>query len=125
MAFPAKQLARGLLEEVKVAEDLDTVIEAFIDYLHKENNLSKWREVARALDQVWKEEYGVANVEITTAHELSKTVQDKISEKMHGASVSVAVDSTRIGGASVRIDDRIVDGTIAGHLKALKQTMAN
>lgn len=126
MANNSKQLAQALFKEIQThgADGLDAVAEAFVAYLAEKHRLSNWREVVRALDQIWKEEYGVSNVEVVTAHELSQEIKQKIESKIQGADVKVKTDPSKIGGASIRIDDRIVDGTISTRLESLKQQLA-
>jgi len=125
MKTDAKQLARGLFAEIQSRgpEELDAVTEAFVEHLTNIHELSLWREVVRAFDSIWKETYGVANVDIVSATELSKDLQKMLEEKFSGASITLHVDESVLGGASVRIDDKIIDGTISGRLQSLKQQL--
>ena len=122
MKTEARQLARGLFVEIQArgAEETDAVTEAFVAYLSLRHELSRWREVVRALDGVWKEKFGVGNVEVTSARELSKELQASIGEAFQGASVTTRVLEQTIGGMSIRIDDRIIDATIRARLESLK-----
>ncbi|KKW34964.1 MAG: ATP synthase subunit delta [Candidatus Giovannonibacteria bacterium GW2011_GWA2_53_7] len=126
MKTQAKQLARALFAEVRSreAEDLDTITEALVKHLADTHQLSSWREIVQAFDSVWKDEFGVANVNVTSATELKNDLQNKLEETFTGASVTMRVDPTLLGGASVRVDDRIIDGTLRGRLQSLKQHLA-
>lgn len=126
MKMSAKQLARGLFAEIEAhgASETDAVAEAFVAYLAERHELSRWREVVRALDVVWKEAFGVATVEIVSARNLSKELGAALEKKFAGASVTIRMDEGAIGGACVRIDDRILDGTIRARLQSLKEQLA-
>lgn len=126
MKINAKQLARGLFAEIEArgASETDAVAEAFVAYLAERHELSRWREVVRALDVVWKDAFGVATVEIVSARDLTKELGAALEKKFAGASVTLRVDKEAIGGACVRIDDRIVDGTIRTRLASLKQALS-
>src|SRR3989338_3734827 len=119
MKTNAKQLARGLFAEIQArgASDLDDVTGAFVKYLADRHELSLWREVIRALDAVWKEEFCVANVSVVSAFELPKELKKALEEKFAGVSVTSTVANDVLGGASVRIDDRVIDGTIRARLQ--------
>ena len=126
MKTQAKQLARALFAEVRSreTEDLDTITEALVKHLADTHQLSSWREIVQAFDTVWKNEFGVANVEVVSATELKNDLKKKLEEIFTGASVTVQIDPTLLGGASVRIDDRVIDGTLRGRLQSLKQHLA-
>lgn len=125
MKTSAKQLARGLFDEMQTRGALktDAVADAFVRFLADRHELSRWREVVRALDVVWKDAFGVATVEIVSARDFTKELGAALEKKFAGASVTLRVDEGAIGGASVRIDDRVVDGTIRTRLALLKQAL--
>ncbi len=127
MKTNVKQLARGLVAEIEArgASHLDDVTGAFVMYLAKRHELSLWREVVRALDAVWKEKFGVANVSVVSAFALPREVKETLEETFAGVSVTSRIEESVLGGASVRIDDRVIDGTIRARLQSLKQQLAN
>lgn len=66
--------------------------------------------------------------EITSALPLTETEQQAVKQdllaKMGGAaSVTFRVDPTILGGLIVKIGDRVVDGSVAGQLQGLRQTL--
>ena len=123
MKLSTKQLAIVLVDMAEQEEDLEKVTAAFVEYLAEQNILAKLSDIMRSIDTVWKERYGAATVTITTAHSLSTKLKKEIEKMAKGAGVSEIVDESLIGGARIRIDDRIVDGSISGHLSNLKQAL--
>jgi F-type H+-transporting ATPase subunit delta len=121
----ARKFALVLVEAVegKTEKEMEKIIGEFISYLSEQRLLAHWREIVRSLDSVWKEKYGAANVTITSAHSLSEKSRKALEKAAAGAEVIELVDPELIGGAIVRIDDRIFDSSISGALNSLKQTL--
>lgn len=66
--------------------------------------------------------------EITSALPLTTTEQDTVKKDMlkklgTSANVSFRVDPSILGGLVVRVGDRIVDGSVAGQLQGLRQSL--
>lgn len=125
MTATPKQLAHAFIAVAESCEEkeLKEVSEQFVSYLQSEHLLGKARAILDALHQAWKERYGISQVKITTAHPLSKKSLQALEKSVRGASVETQVDPSLIGGATLRIDDRILDGSISGQLASLKQTL--
>lgn len=69
-----------------------------------------------------------ANAEITSALPLTASEQDSVKQdilsKVGGtASVSFHVDPTLLGGLVVRVGDKVMDGSVAGQLNNLRQSL--
>jgi len=121
----ARKFALVLVEAVedKTEKEMEKIVAEFISYLSEQRLLSYWRDIVRSMDSVWKEKYGAANVTITSAHPLSEKSRKALEKAAAGAEVIELVDPELIGGAIVRIDDRIFDSSISGALNSLKQTL--
>lgn len=62
--------------------------------------------------------------EVTSALPLTASEQDSVKKSLGGsASVTFKVDPAILGGLVVRVGDRIVDGSVAGQLQGLKQSL--
>lgn len=123
MRYSSKQLAIALVDTAQEHSPA-AAADALIALLAKEGELRKVRAVAEALDQVWKERYGAATVTIQTAHPLTAALRKRLETVASGAELRETVDPSLIGGARVRVDDRVVDGTIAGYLEQLRAKFA-
>lgn len=126
MKVSPKQLARLFVESVEDASSkhLDEAATELISWLHARGELKKLRDVIRAIDQIWKEKYGIATLTIETAHPLTKTMSDTLTKLANGAEVREVIDPSLIGGARLRIDERIIDGSLKGALNQLTQKLS-
>jgi len=126
MKHDAKQLARMLFELTKDEKrgDLDQIVSVFVEHLNEQRMRSHWREIVRMFDGIWREQFGAANVELRSAHALPTAIREKIEKAFPGASIVETVDTSLLGGLSVRVDDRIVDGTLSTKLETLKHQLA-
>ena len=126
MAVSAKQLARAF---VSGAGDLSGAAltgaaDTFVKFLSDRRELHRMREVIRAVEGAWREKYGAATVVVETAKPLSTKSRKALEEKTSGATIIEHVRPDLIGGARIRIDDRILDGSVSGQLDALKRSLA-
>lgn len=120
MKFSAKQFAIALIETAEQNNDPSATAKSLVALLAQRGELNKAREIINAVEQVWKEKYGAATVTIHSAYGLSDAFKNRLSELAPGAELREYIESSLIGGARVRVDDRVVDGTVAGHLEQLR-----
>lgn len=69
-----------------------------------------------------------SSAEVTSALPLTTAEQDTVKQDVLGrigpaATVSFRVDPTILGGLVVRVGDRVVDGSVAGQLQNLRQSL--
>jgi F-type H+-transporting ATPase subunit delta len=121
MKSSEKTFARALVEQLGAleAKDLADVATALVSELARRKETYRVRSVIRALDQAWAEAYGAGTIKITTAYPLNESIKKKLEAVAKGAELKEEVDPSVIGGATLRIDERIIDGSIKGHLKSL------
>lgn len=124
MRYTPKQLARALIETCEQkGVDIDKAADGVVALLAQQRELARVRDVMEAVEHVWKQKYGAATVTIQTAHPLTAALHRKIEEAAAGAEVRSSVNQQLIGGARVRVDDRIIDGSITGKLEQLKSVL--
>lgn len=118
MNVSPKQLARLFVESVEGASSkhLEEAATELISWLHARGELKKLKDVIRSIDQIWKEKHGLSTLTIETAHPLTHTMKEALTKLAAGAEVREVVDSSLIGGAKLRIDERIIDGSLKGAL---------
>jgi F-type H+-transporting ATPase subunit delta len=126
MAVSAKQLARAFVNGAGdlSGASLTGAAATFVKFLSDRRELHRMREVLRAVEGAWREKYGAATVVVETAKPLSTKSRKVLEEKTAGATIIEQVKPELIGGARVRIDDRILDGSVSGQLDALKRSLA-
>jgi F-type H+-transporting ATPase subunit b len=69
-----------------------------------------------------------ASAEVTSALPLTKKEQDAVKKDVVGklgdsATISFRVDPSILGGLVVRVGDKVLDGSVAGKLDSLRQTL--
>lgn len=121
----AKKFAQAFVEAAdgQGVKEVEKIAAQFVSYLAKNRLLIHWREIVRRIDGVWREKYGVANVSVKSAHSLSEKSRRALEKLAQGAEISETVDPELIGGAIIRVDDRIIDGSVLGALNNLKQVL--
>lgn len=120
----AKQWARALVAVLDETPEgkRDGVMTGFVQLLEEAHLRSRWREIANALSLVWKERYGAGTIELTTT-EPQKEVLEALEKKFPHTAVDERIDPECLGGAKVRIDDRVIDATLRAQLTDLKQQL--
>lgn len=121
MKYSAKQLATALIDEMeKKGADVKQVTREFVHLLAERNELKRMGDVVRAIDLIWKKRHGAATITVETAHPMNDALRKQLEKIAPGAEVREVINEALIGGARVRIDDRMIDSTISGHLERLK-----
>lgn len=122
-----KQLAQAFVTSLDGATkpQVENAATELVALLTSRNETHRVRGVIEAIEDVWREHYGAATVTIETAHPLSSMLKKKLESLALGAELKEKVRPEIIGGAKLRIDDRIIDGSIEGHLAQLNQALRN
>ncbi len=117
-----KQLAEAFVALVDGMGDKDVASAAseLVALLVERKEVYRLRGVIDAIDQVWAQRYGAATISVTTAHPLTAALRKKLEAVAKGAEITESVDPEIIGGAKLRIDEQIIDGSIKGHLEQLE-----
>lgn len=120
-----KKLARALVDKLENTTQPEgkRIIAEFVQFLGTEGLLSKWRVIEQHIHTVWKEKYGASQITIVTAQPITDTMRHALEKVAPGADLIERVDERIIGGAVIRIDDKKIDGSIAGSLRRLKQQL--
>ncbi len=93
---------------------LQETARVFVEVFAKRGELSKIREVIRRLTTV---------VVAESAHPLKPSIRKSIEAAADGT-VKEIVRPELIGGLKLRVNDRIIDGTIAGQLDRLRRKLS-
>ncbi|HBK34485.1 MAG: hypothetical protein UU08_C0008G0017 [Candidatus Uhrbacteria bacterium GW2011_GWE2_40_58] len=121
----AKQYATALVEITSEAKgkELEKRIEIFVKYLHEHRHLDGIDQIFEAMEGVWKKKYGMSKICVETAYSLSKKQEQTLQAIAPKADFNQQISQDLIGGARIRIDDQIIDGTIYGSLLTLKKLL--
>jgi F-type H+-transporting ATPase subunit delta len=98
----------------------------FILLLVENERLVILPEILEALPLIWNEEHDISTFEITSVVPLTSSQKERLEHQLfqlEGRKVSLryAIDSSLIGGISVRRDNIIYDMSIAGSLSRMKE----
>ena len=120
-----KQLARTLVEVLDGATrpQVEHAAAQLVAMLATRHEAHRVKGVIEAVEDAWRERYGAATVKIQTAHPLTSSLRKKLEELAPGAEIKEQVRPEIIGGARLRIDETIIDGSIEGHLENLKRAL--
>ncbi|MBI4558859.1 MAG: ATP synthase F1 subunit delta [Candidatus Hydrogenedentes bacterium] len=126
----ARQYAIALYETVKgrSGEELEAKIRRFVQLLASHRRLSLASSVIAEYERHVLEQQGKAQAEAVTArplnHGASATLVAALSKRFDREIVLTArTDPAVIGGVRVRLNDVLIDGTVAAQLADLKKQL--
>lgn len=111
------------------ALQLDPLVVNFCKILVEKHRIGSWASISTAFAQLAAKAAGLVKVEVTTAVPVaSKETIDHLSQALthltkKTVDMQMSVNDALIGGAVVRIDDTIYDGSIATDLRRLKDKL--
>lgn len=120
MFYSPKQLASALVD-LNESHGAKKAADVLVQFLAQQRELALVRDVVESVEQSWKERYGAATVRIETSHPLTVSLKKRIKDISHGVELQEVANLNMIGGARIRIDDRVIDGSLQGMLEHLKQ----
>jgi F-type H+-transporting ATPase subunit delta len=100
----------------------------FFKVVSRHGRLDCVRAIHREAHRLYEESLGRVRVRLTTATPLDAAQIDKITQDIRAALgrepiLQSAVDPELIGGAVLRVDDTVYDGSIANQLQFIRQQM--
>lgn len=86
--------------------------------------------VAREFRRLYERREGIVQATVTSAAPLSSAEVAALSERLAGMTggrveITVAVDPAILGGVTVRLGDRLIDGSVRGRLERLRTRLAS
>lgn len=134
-----KQYAMALYDSLRDEKDTGKInrkILNFIKILKKNNDLGLIDKIIIEFEAIWKKENGVMGVIVKSARPLEQKEKDNLSGKLlkycslnidkniKKIEIKEIVDENLLGGVFLKINDLIIDNTIRGQLKKLKEKIA-
>ena len=125
MRLTAQQFAHVYLDliEKHPEKTLEELAYGFASFLKEQHQLFLWRDIVAKIHLLWKKKNGISEVHITTAAIFPKEQQIHLAEQIKGADIQMHVDPNLIAGTIIRVDDRLIDGSVRGQLERMKQVM--
>jgi len=133
MKITAKQYAQSLYESLKEKSETEIklTIHNFVSVLAKNNNLKLSSEIMAAFREIWDEEEGQLNVELTSARTLDKKskeiILDYLKERLSVSQINLTekIAPSLMGGFILRYGSRIIDGSLKNNLFKLRNKISN
>lgn len=131
LASPTVERAarRAALERILKGRVSDTLLR-FILVVERKGRLSHLAAMEEAYDELLQGLFGKTEVDVFTVdgQPLEKMTEDSLRERLRGATGREAVfhyaaDSSMIGGIKFRIEDQLVDGSVATRLRRLRESI--
>ena len=123
-----KQYAEALYEVTRDLKgaDLSAAVKLFVEVLIRDNKFRQSNNIIAEFERISKKAEGIVELEITSARDLDAETIEQI-KKAFGQKVEAitSVDEGMIGGVKVKLEDKILDGSVKTQLKSLKQQLAN
>ena len=125
MKLSSKQLAETAVEllQDKEGKALEDGSQALLAWLQERHEAHRLPEILRAMDEVWRKRFGAANIWVASAHPLTREARKALERAAAGATIRDTVEPHLIAGARIRIDDRIIDGSLRGALSQLQESL--
>ena len=118
--YSSKQYARALYElAAESPQKLPPILKGFVRAILKNNDLSKSKEIMKEFEKIYYEESGIPRIEVSAAdEEVGKSFDQKI-----GRDNIFKKDQGLIGGVKIKIGDEMIDNTLYGRLRRLKESL--
>jgi F-type H+-transporting ATPase subunit delta len=131
MKITATQYAKSLYELTvgKSETEIDGVVAKFLKVLIKNRQLKIAKKIMESFATIFNAENGIVEAEVATSRELESSQVHKIKsflkEKYQAKEVVMKnkIDASIKGGVVIRVEDEILDGSVARQLGELKRVL--
>ncbi len=128
MKFSSQEYAKALYQAVSEVsgKDAEKVLENFAKILADMGDLGKIAEIEAEFNKLMHKETGVIQAEITTAKglKLDKESMDGLNRIANAKLQTLQkTDNEILGGVVVKMDDKLVDGSVKSQLEELNQLL--
>ena len=112
-----------------LTEEMGTSISNFLKVLIDNDRAEILEDVVPPFEERVREHQGRVEVELTTAVELSDEELDRVKERLgkildgRDVELETSVDPNLVGGAVFRVGERMIDGSVRGQLRGLRNKM--
>jgi F-type H+-transporting ATPase subunit delta len=115
--------------EAVFSKHIQPLTNSFFKLIFSKGRSVAINEIILAFIEKYRDQKGIKLVELTTAVEVSKEIQDNISsllkenQLLKGKSIELKtnVDASIIGGLVVQVDDQLFDASIRHDLQVIKK----
>ena len=131
MRVTSSQYAQALyqLTKNKPENEVNVVIEKFVNNLRQNGLTGKVNEIIKKFIEIYNKENGILQAKIITVRELNEEMIEKIKDNLRRKyqaekiELETMVDEKLKGGIKIIVGEDILDGSIAGRLAKLKNSL--
>ncbi len=118
----------SVLFEKLLGRELNKEGRNFINVLAEYGRLELLPIIAYQYELLKAEYEKTVNVEVISAYKITKSEEKQLSDALHAklqrdVSLTTRVDETLLGGAVIKAEDTVIDGSILGKLRKLSQAL--
>lgn len=131
MKYTAKQYAQALFEALSESkpDHHEQVLDNFAALLKERGDLGKFAEIEIVFAEYEKTSRGIKSAEITTARELTDREEIGVINQLNdflatNVELKKRIDKGILGGVVVRLEDKLIDGSIKRNLQDLKNNLS-
>jgi F-type H+-transporting ATPase subunit delta len=127
-ANPSVTTARRLELAQRLAPELRPETQNLLRLLVERHRTGDMGEIRREFDRMADEAEGIANVTLTTAIPLNDAEKQRYEQELarrlnRRVRLEHHLDQSLIGGATIQVGDRLVDGSVRMQLQQLRQRL--
>lgn len=129
MKFNSKQYAQSLLELAQGAtkKEIPGIVEQFVQYLVRARQWRFAHQILEQIENLVRTEEGKVKVVVESANRIQEHTRQHILNFLRKEEGEVEfeekIDPTVLGGVKLRLNDLLVDATLAGQLEKLRQQL--
>lgn len=132
MKITATQYAKALYATTagKSEKDIADLVSNLAKVLVKNRQMKLFSKITQKFTEIWNQEKGIAEAEITSREELHTELRNKVNkyvkEKYQAKEVILRsiIDEKIQGGIIIRVGDEILDGSVRRQLQELKNNLS-
>lgn len=123
----SKEERCGLLQE-SIGSRVHPYVLHFVKLLTEKNRIRQFSDCCKEYEHLYDQAHGILPVQAVTAVALTGEQQEKLTAKLSGLTgkticLTNRVDPDCLGGVRLVYDGKLVDGTVAGSLNALRDML--
>ena len=126
MKITPKQYAVALFESTRhlPEKEIDKIIKNFAGVLKKNNDLSLGEKIIGEYQNYCRREKDIAKIQITASEKIGGDIINILTQKLGQAvEIEQKADKGLIGGAVVRMNDILIDGSVRKKLERLRESV--
>ncbi|MEK7097719.1 MAG: ATP synthase F1 subunit delta [Patescibacteria group bacterium] len=131
MKYTSKHYATTLFRIIdgKKAADVDAVLKSFVETLAENSQIGKAKGIIDEFARIWNREKGMVEAEVISANVLDEETAEELKKYIADASgkkkveINNKIDKKILGGAVIKYEDKIIDGSLKTRISELRERL--